>query len=145
MDRLRITAGIGKADLIGDYARAGADEVFCGYVPEEWMETYGTLRPLNRRESVYVNAQIGPITEMRILREKADRAGIPVAVAMNSPVYSPEQMPLFAKTAERLAAEGFDTLILADLAAMACLKERGLKCRVHVSGESSPSFTRSLM
>ena len=137
MERLRITAGLGLADRIDEYARAGADEVFCGYVPEEWMSAFGTLRALNRRESVYVNAQAGPITEMRVLREKADRAGIPVAVAMNAPVYSPEQLPLFARTAETLIREGFDTLILADLAAMAYLKEQGIgeKCRIHVSGE----------
>ncbi len=138
MERLRMTVGLGCADQFDEYVRAGADEVFCGYVSEKWMASFGTLRPLNRRESVWVNAQAGPITEMRILREKADRAGIPVSVALNAPVYSPEQLPLFAETAEELIGEGFTSLILGDLFALLYLHSGGItkKCRIHVSGET---------
>ena len=79
-----MTVGLGCVDRFDEIVRAGADEVFCGYVPEKWTDAFGALRPLNRRESLWTNAQAGPITEMRILREKADRAGIPVAVALNA-------------------------------------------------------------
>ncbi len=132
-----MTVGLGCADDLEDYVRAGADEVFCGYVSEEWMASFGVLRPLNRRESVWVNAQAGPITEMRILRERADRLRVPVAVALNAPVLSPEQLPLFARTAETLVGEGFDSLIVGTMSALLCLHERGLdrRCRIHVSGE----------
>ena len=132
-----MTVGLGCADRFDETVRAGADEVFCGYVPEKWMETFGTLRPLNRRESVWTNAQAGPITEMRILREKADRAGIPVAVALNAPVYSPFEMPLLIETAELLVREGFDSLIVGNMAALKALSDKGVgnKCRIHLSGE----------
>ncbi len=137
MERMKMAVGLGCADQFDEYVRAGADEVFCGYVPEEWMASFGTLRPLNRRESVYTNAQVGPITEMRILREKAERTGVGVAVAMNAPVYSPEQLPLLEKTAQTLIDEGFDTLIIGNMAALLRLHTRGLdkKCRIHLSGE----------
>ena len=137
MERIKMTVGLGCADRFDEIVRAGADEVFCGYVPEKWMEAFGVLRPLNRRESVWTNAQAGPVTEMRILREKADRAGVPVAVALNAPVYSPEQMPLLIDTARTLIGEGFDSLIVGNMAALRALYVRGLhkKCRIHLSGE----------
>ncbi len=137
MERMKMTVGLGCVDRFEETVRAGADEVFCGYVPEKWMEAFGTLRPLNRRESVWTNAQAGPITEMRILREMADRAGIPVAVALNAPVYSPPQMPLLIETADLLVREGFDSLIVGNMAALLALMKSGIgnKCRVHLSGE----------
>ncbi len=137
MERMKMTVGLGCVDRFDEIVRAGADEVFCGYVPEKWTDAFGALRPLNRRESLWTNAQAGPITEMRILREKADRAGIPVAVALNAPVYSPPEMPLLLETAEQLVREGFDSLIVGNMAALAALNAGGVavKCRVHLSGE----------
>ena len=137
MKRMKMTVGLGSADRFEETVRAGADEVFCGYVPEKWMETFGTLRPLNRRESVWTNAQAGPVTEMRILREMADRAGVPVAVALNAPVYSPPEMPLFIETADLLVREGFASLIVGNMAALLALHGSGIgrKCRIHLSGE----------
>ncbi|MBR6707411.1 MAG: U32 family peptidase [Clostridia bacterium] len=137
MERMKMTVGLGCADRFDETVRAGADEVFCGYVPEKWMEAFGTLRPLNRRESIWTNAQAGPITEMRILKEKANRAGIPVAVTLNAPVYSPPEMPLLAETAELLVREGFDRLIVGNMAALTALNESGVSknCRIHISGE----------
>ena len=44
-----------------------ADEFFCGYVPYEWNKKYGTVLPLNRREVLGINVQIGAESELRIL------------------------------------------------------------------------------
>ena len=35
---MKITAGLGSIDDYPRYVRAGADELFCGYVPFSWSE-----------------------------------------------------------------------------------------------------------
>ena len=64
---MKITAGLGSIDEYVRYVEAGADEFFCGYVPYEWNRKYGTILPLNRREVLGVNVQIGAESELRIL------------------------------------------------------------------------------
>ena len=43
---MKITAGIGSADAYIPCVEAGAQELFCGYVPADWMEKYGIFLPL---------------------------------------------------------------------------------------------------
>ena len=64
---MKITAGLGSIDEYVRYVEAGADEFFCGYVPYEWNRKYGTILPLNRREVLGINVQIGAESELRIL------------------------------------------------------------------------------
>ena len=64
---MKITAGLGSVDDYLPYVEAGADEFFCGYVPYEWMKNGGLTYPLNRREVLYYNVQIGSESEMEIL------------------------------------------------------------------------------
>lgn len=56
---MKIVAGLGSIDEYIPYVKAGADEFFCGYVPYSWTEKYGTLLPLNRREVLCSNVQLG--------------------------------------------------------------------------------------
>lgn len=63
---MKITAGLGSIDEYVRYVEAGADEFFCGYVPYEWNKKYGTVLPLNRREVLGINVQIGAESELRI-------------------------------------------------------------------------------
>lgn len=64
---MKITSGLGSIDDYPRYVRAGADELFCGYVPFSWSEKYGTVLPLNRREVLNYNVQIGSFSELEIL------------------------------------------------------------------------------
>ena len=65
--RMKITAGLGSVEEYERFVRAGADEFFSGYVPYEWAKKYGTVMPLNRREVLAYNVQIGSFSEMEIL------------------------------------------------------------------------------
>ena len=76
---MKITSGLGSIDDYPRYARAGADELFCGYVPFSWSEKYGTVLPLNRREVLNYNVQIGSFSELEILANMVQK--IPEASA----------------------------------------------------------------
>lgn len=65
--RMKIVAGLGSVDEYIPYVQEGADELFCGYVPYNWIKKYGTVLPLNRREVLAYNVQLGSFSELEIL------------------------------------------------------------------------------
>ena len=48
---MKIVAGLGSVDRCIPYVQAGADELFCGYVPYNWTKKYGTVLPLEPQGS----------------------------------------------------------------------------------------------
>ena len=89
--RMKIVAGLGSVDEYIPYVQEGADELFCGYVPYNWIKKYGTVLPLNRREVLAYNVQLGSFSELEILSAMIRKYRKPVHIAMNSLYYIPEQ------------------------------------------------------
>lgn len=134
---MKIVAGLGGIDDYIRFVEAGADEFFCGYVPYEWTKKYGVMLPLNRREVMFYNVQIGSLEELRILRKMVKVYQVPVKITFNSLFYLQEQYELIASLMEQCIQLGFDTFILADLALIAYIRRKGLPCTIHLSGETS--------
>lgn len=134
---MKITAGLGSLDDYIPFVEAGADECFCGYVPEDWAVRYGAAMPLNRREVLYYNVQIGSRSELRILSKMVEVYGVPVSIALNGLYYAPEHYPAIAELMLRCADDGFSSFIIADPALLLYLHEKGLSERfdLHISGE----------
>lgn len=134
---MKIVAGLGSVDDYIDFVKAGADECFCGYVPPEWNEIYGTTRPLNRREVRNYQVQIGAWEELKILRSMVDSYGAPVQITLNALYYSGEQYKRIAELIARCSSIGFDTFIIADPALFVYLYEEKIPCKIQLSGEFS--------
>lgn len=132
---MKITAGLGCIDHYERLVKAGVDEVFCGFVPYEWNKTYGTLFPLNRREVLYYNVQIGSYEDMKILKKMVDKYKVPVTITFNYLYYLVEQYKVIEDIMKKLMDIGFREFIIADLALLVYLKERGISCSIHLSGE----------
>ena len=66
---MKLTVGLGSIDQYIRFVKAGADEFFCGYVPYSWSEKYGTVLPLNRREVLSCQVQLGAFEELKILKK----------------------------------------------------------------------------
>ena len=75
---MKIVAALGCSDDYIRLVQAGADEVFCGFVPYEWNKTYGNLFPLNRREVLYYNVQINSYDDMKILKKMEEKYKVPL-------------------------------------------------------------------
>ena len=90
---MKIVAGLGSIDEYIPYVEAGADEFFCGYVPYSWTKKYGALLPLNRREVLCSNVQLGAFSELEILVAMIRKYKKPVHLTFNSLYYIPEQYP----------------------------------------------------
>lgn len=133
---MKIVAGMGSVDDYEDYVKAGADEIFIGYVPMEWQEKYGLATPLNRREVCFYNVQIGSESELEILSELVEEYGVPVTIALNGLNYEPEQFKEIAGTIRRCVKLGFTDFIVADMALLIFLKREEISgVRLHISGE----------
>lgn len=132
---MKIVAGLGSIDDYIALAKAGADEVFCGYVPYEWNKKYGTLFPLNRREVLYYNVNIGSLEDMKILKKMEDKYKVKVNITFNYLYYLEEQYEIIAKLISKLIDIGFTDFIIADIALILYLEERNIKCNIHLSGE----------
>lgn len=104
---MKITAGLGSIDEYERFVQAGADEFFCGYVPFSWAEKYGTVMPLNRREVLCCNVQLGAYSELEILSRMVKKYKKPVHLTFNSLYYLPEQYPEIGDIIEKCMGIGF--------------------------------------
>lgn len=132
---MKITSGLGSIDDYPRYVRAGADELFCGYVPFSWSEKYGTVLPLNRREVLNYNVQIGSFSELEILANMVQKYQKPVHLAFNSLYYRPEQYEEITQIIQQCRSIGFDSYILTDPALLVYLRKEKIDCEVHLSGD----------
>lgn len=134
---MKIVAGLGSIDEYETFVKAGADEFFCGYVPFSWAEKYGVIHPLNRREVLFYNVQIGSMSELQILKKMVDYYGKPVKLTFNSLYYTGEQYPVIAEIITQCMAAGFENFIIADLALILYLRQQKINCGIHLSGETA--------
>ena len=134
---MKIVAGLGSIDEYETFVKAGADEFFCGYVPFSWAEKYGVIHPLNRREVLFYNVQIGSMSELQILKKMVDYYGKPVKLTFNSLYYTGEQYPVIAEIITQCMAAGFENFIIADPALMQYLRQQKINCGIHLSGETA--------
>ena len=134
---MKIVAGLGSIDEYETFVKAGADEFFCGYVPFSWAEKYGVIHPLNRREVLFYNVQIGSMSELQILKKMVDYYGKPVELTFNSIYYTGEQYPVIAEIIIQCMAAGFENFIIADPALMLYLRQQKINCGIHLSGETA--------
>lgn len=135
---MKLTVGLGSIDDYIPYVEAGADEFFCGYVPYEWMIHGGLKYPLNRREVLYYNVQIGSESELEILAELVHQKEKPVTIALNGLFYAPHQYPMIANIIHHLFHMGFTSFIVGDMALLIYLKQNIVEpITLHISGELS--------
>lgn len=134
---MKIVAGLGSIDEYEIFVKAEADEFFCGYVPFVWAEKYGVINPLNRREVLFYNVQIGSMSELQILKKMVDYYGKPVKLTFNSLYYTGEQYPVIAEIITQCMAAGFENFIIADPALILYLRQQKINCGIHLSGETA--------
>lgn len=132
---MKIVAGLGSLDSFDEYVEAGADEVFVGYMTFEWLEKYGILAPVNRREALMYPVQIASSTDMRLLARRCADTGIPASVAVNSTGYPPKLYPALVQMIRELNDIGFERFILADPALILRVRAEKLNIKIHLSGE----------
>ena len=139
---MKLTVGLGSVDEYIRFSEAGADEFFCGYVPYSWTQKYDTMMPINRREVLCSNVQLGAFSELEILSSMIRDYQRPVHLTFNSLFYLPEQYPEIARIMKACMCLGFQSYIIADPALILYLREHNIDCEIHLSGETGEVNSR---
>jgi len=98
--------------------------------------------PLNRREVLCSNVQLGAFSELEILASMIRDYQRPVHLTFNSLFYLPEQYPEIAKIMKACMCLGFQSYIIADPALILYLREHNIDCEIHLSGETGEVNSR---
>src|SRR5262245_35679109 len=129
---MKLLAPIRSLEEIEMLTGSGAEELYCGIVPNEWSQRYTGAVWLNRRSPS--GSGLSSYSEMAALTQAAHAAKLPVFVTLNGAYFSSEQLPMVLDAAGRLAGEcGVDALIVTDINLLSELSERNLACALHVS------------
>lgn len=118
---------------------AGATEIYCGYIPDDWRSTYnhdiGPTYPIqlspNRRESRHSNlVKIDDLVKTVAL---AHGKGVPVYVTVNAPYYTQQSYPYMVSFCRHVLESGADGLIIADPGLIVALREDNVSTRIILS------------
>ena len=91
----------------------GAEELYCGLVPEEWVARYSGAIWLNRRSPAGGNLRT--FSDLARVVQQAHGRSVPVFVTLNAQTYTASQLPLVLDLARRYVEEAsVDGLIVSD-------------------------------
>lgn len=109
---------------------AGADELYCGVLPEDWKGEYTNAASCNRRE--WKTANLSSFDQLKEVVDIAHSKGVFVYLVLNA-LYTKGQHPYLFKQVERATKIGVDALIVADLGFLLTLKKEKAGLDIHIS------------
>ncbi|MBA3037728.1 MAG: hypothetical protein FP814_14710 [Desulfobacterium sp.] len=127
---MNILAPIDKIDDVEDVIKAGANELYCGVVSDEWLDRY-TIAAINRRP-----ANICNLKSFIALKEVANIAhsyNALVSLTLNEHYYTQDQYPLLLEYIKKAIDSGVDSFIIADLNLIFALKDANIETSINVS------------
>jgi collagenase-like PrtC family protease len=125
---MKITAPISRIDEIGTLAAAGADELYCGVVPKEWIARFNS-GAVNRRYF----GNLGGLEELQQAVDIAHRGAARLFLVLNAQHYGAAHQLALVELAGRFRDFGGDAVIVADAALIVELRECVPDLAIHVS------------
>lgn len=121
-------------DHLGEAERliqAGADELYGGFIPPEWRDTYSDVGSINKR--TFVEAQFASAGELASAVELAHERRVRFFLTLNNDYYSAGQYPAVLAEVERAIELGVDALLVADIGLIREVARRGYGIELHLS------------
>ena len=125
---MQLTAPISRTDEIEAMVAAGARELYCGVLPEEWIARFNT-GAVNRR-------YFGNLRGLESLRDAVSQAhgsGAKLFMVLNAQHYGGAHQQAAVELAGRFRDFGGDAVIVADLALIVEIRECLPDLAIHVS------------
>ena len=126
---MRLASPVNAPDEVERLHRAGADECYCGYMPQDWARDFGNHDSASRRQGA------ANISDPELLSEtvsEARRVGMPIFLTLNARVVR-EQLPRLLAMAELFAAFGGSGIVLRDIVLLRQLYALALPMRYTAS------------
>lgn len=126
---LKIASPFSEKKEVVSLIEAGADELYCGYLPREWERKYTALE-FERKGGGRSN--FTDLKELRAAVDLAHRKNTPVYLVLNG-VYVKAQYPLLLNIIDQVETIDFDAFIIADIGLLLTLKSRNTAKKIHIS------------
>ncbi len=129
---LRIQSPADRASEVGPLVDAGAEELYAGYVPPFWAESFGPVVSCNRR--TFPEANVPTMDELEEIVHAAALRDVPVYVALNASPIPDAMIGPMAELATALARRGVRGAIVSDLPFLLALREKAFRrFEIHAS------------
>jgi len=117
---MKVISPIDNAAEADALLRAGADELYGGFVPTEWKERFGPLASINQR--TFAGAQIERFEDLSEIVARAHDRGCTFSLTLNAPFYDDDMLPMLLEHVAVVERIGVDGIILADLGLLRALR-----------------------
>jgi len=114
-----------RPEEVAPLAEAGAEELYAGFVPSFWSETFGPVVTSNRRS--YEAAQVRSDRDLDELILAAQARGLPVYVTLNATPVPDDLLAPLVEFAADLARRGVRGLVVSDLGLLCALREARIR------------------
>lgn len=134
---IKLLSPLSNRDEVEDLIAAGADEFYCGILPDEWRKDYTVAASLNRRQED--NSILGTSPHFKSFEElkgsiaRAHSHHVPVAITLNEHYYSQGQYVQLLSCIDRSLDAGVDALIIGDIGLIVTLRERTIPVPIYLS------------
>ncbi|MBU0614921.1 MAG: U32 family peptidase [Nanoarchaeota archaeon] len=125
---MKIVAPLDNVAETGALLKGGADEIFCGVLTERWQKLYSDIIPPNKRG---MESNLHSFAELAKVVNIAHSYGKKVALTLNAPFYSDEQVELVKEQVSEAVKTDVDAIICSDPWLIRFLQE--FKGEVHIS------------
>jgi len=120
-----IVSPVDRASEAPELVAAGAEELYAGYVPPFWSETFGPVVSCNRRS--FDEANVASFDELVSLVRAAAVRDVPVHVALNASPIPGGMIPRIVATAAEFARIGVRGVIVSDLPLLLALRDARIR------------------
>ncbi|MEW6142311.1 MAG: U32 family peptidase [Chloroflexota bacterium] len=127
---MKLLSPVDKVEEVEPLIQAGADELYCGLLTEEWHNQY-IAGSINRRPGG--GANFTTFDQLDECVSIAHSHTIPVFLTLNEHYYIEKQYPYIKNFIERADSIGVNALIVADLAILLLLRQMRARAKVVIS------------
>lgn len=128
---MRLISPIDNVSEAEPLLKAGADELYGGYVPEQWQQRFGLLASINQR--TFAGAQLDTLADLQQVVDCCQQQNRDFALTLNSPFYSDQQQSLLLDYVAEAVSAGVSSIILADLGLLRLLSREFPQLLYHAS------------
>ncbi len=132
---MKILSPLDKVDEVAALAEAGADELYCGLLTEDWHNRY-IAGAINRRPGG--GANFTRFEKLAAAAAAAQAHHLPLILTLNEHYYVEEQYPYILELVRRAQDAGVTALMVADMALLLTLAALPEKPALYVSTGGAP-------
>lgn len=126
---MEILSPLSSKEEVLPIIKAGADELYCGIIPPEWVEKYSALEILSRRGGLESN--FASYNELQETISIAHSMRARVFITLNVP-YVSKQYTIIMDIVKRLCDIEVDGFIIVDIGLLLLIRKHGIKQTIHI-------------